>query len=63
MWGHAAIFAWGDFIFDRGRKLVGLQSPAACATRADGDSDPNFENYDLFHTKFPDIGRTVHARS
>ena len=33
-WGHAAIFAWSDLIFDRSRKLVGLQSPAACATRA-----------------------------
>ena len=44
-WGHAAIFAWSDLILDRSRKLVGLQSsPAACATHAGGDSDPNFEN-------------------
>ena len=33
-WGHAAIFARSDLILDRSRKLVGLQSPAACATRA-----------------------------
>lgn len=40
------------------RKLLGLQSPSACATRAGGESDPNFENnYD------PDTGRGVHARS
>jgi len=45
------------------RKLVGLQSPAACATRACGDSDPNFENYDLFHAQSPDTGRGVYARS
>ena len=49
VWGHAVIFAWSDLILDRSRKLVGLQSLAACATRAGGDSDPNFENYDLFH--------------
>ena len=42
---------------------LGLQSPAACATRAGGDSDPNFENYDIFHAQFPDTGRGVHARS
>ena len=48
---------------DRSRKLVGLQSPAACATRAGGDSDLNFENYDLFHARSPDNGRGVHARS
>jgi len=48
--GHAAIFAWSNPIFDRSRKLVGLQSPAACATRAGGDFDPNFENYDLFNS-------------
>ena len=35
-WGHAAIFAWSDLILDRSSKLVGLQSPAACATRAGG---------------------------
>jgi len=34
---------------DRSRKFVGLQSPAACATLAGGDSGLNFENYDLFH--------------
>ena len=42
VWGHAAIFTWSDLILDRSRKLVGLQSPAACATRMGGDSDPNF---------------------
>ena len=41
-------------ILDRSRKLVGLQSPAACATRVGGDSDPNFDNYDLFHAQSPD---------
>jgi len=56
VWGHAAIFSWSDLILDRSRKLVGLQSPAACATRAGGDSDPNFENYDLFHDQSPDTG-------
>ena len=63
VWGHAAIFAWSDLILDRSRKLVGLQSPAACATRAGGDSDSNSENFDLFHTQSPDTGRGVHARS
>ena len=61
--GYAATFAWSDLILDRSRKLVGLQSPAACATRAGGDSDPNFENFDLFHAQSPDTGRSVHARS
>jgi len=63
VWGHASIFAWSDLILDRSRKLVGLQSPAACVTRAGGDSDPNFENYDLFHAQSPDTGRGVQARS
>jgi hypothetical protein len=63
VWGHAAIFAWSDLILDRSRLLVGLQSPAYCATRAGGDSDHNFENYDLFHAQSPDIGRGVHART
>ena len=54
VWGHAAIFAWSDLISDRSRKLVGLQSPAACA------SDPNFENYNLFHAQSPDTGCGVH---
>ena len=49
VWGHAAIFAWSDLVLDRSRKLVGLQSPAACATRAGGDSGPSYENYDFFH--------------
>ena len=45
VWGHEAVFAWSDLTLDRSRKLVGLQSsPAACTTRAGGDSDPNFEN-------------------
>ena len=63
VWGHAAIFAWRDLILDRSRKLVGLQSPTACATRVGGDSDPNFENYDLFHAQSPDTWCGVHARS
>jgi len=40
VWGHAAIFASSDLILDRSRKHVGLQSPAACATRVSGDFDP-----------------------
>jgi len=52
-------FAWSDLILDRSRKLVGLQSPAACATRAGGDSGPNFENYNLFHARSPGTGRGV----
>ena len=36
-----------DLILDRSRKLVGLQSPASCATRAGGDSGPDFEKYEL----------------
>ena len=44
------------------RKLAGLQSPAACATRAGGDSDPNFENYDLFHPQSPIGHRTRCSR-
>ena len=63
VWGHAAIFAWNDVILDRSRKLVCLQSPAACATRLGGDSDPNFENFDLFHAQSSDTGCRVHARS
>ena len=62
VWGHAAVFAWSDLILDRSCKLVGLQSPAACATRAGGDSGPNFENCDLFHAESLDTGRSVHAR-
>ena len=62
VWGHAAIFAWSDLILDRSHTLVGLQSPAACATRVGGVSDPNFENYDL-HAQPPDTGCGVHARS
>jgi len=54
---------WGvAVILDRSRKLVGLQSSAACATRAGGDSGPNFEDCSLFHAQSPDIGRGVHAR-
>ena len=63
VWGHAAIFAWSDLSLDRSRKLVGLRSPVACATRAGGDSGPNFENCDLFHAQSPGTGRGVHARS
>ena len=67
VWAHAAISAWSDLILDRSSKLVVLQSPAACATRAGGDFDPNFslsnfENYDLFHAQSPDTGRGVHSR-
>ena len=61
VWGHAAIFRLER---PRRRKLVGLQSPAACATRVGGDSNPNFfENYDLLHAQSPDTGCRVHARS
>ena len=63
MWNHAAILAWSDSILDRSHKPVGLQSPAACATRAGGDSGPNFENIGHFHPQYPDTGRGVHARS
>ena len=55
--GHAAIFAWSDLILDHNRKLVGLQSPAAC------DSGPYFENKDLFHAQSPDTERGVHSCS
>ena len=58
VWGHAAIFARSDLTLDRSRKLAGLQSPAACAARAGGNSDPNFENFDLFHAQSPDTGPT-----
>ena len=61
--GHAAVFAWIDLILDRSRELVGLLSPAACATRAGGDSGPNFENYDIFHAQSPDTGHGAHVRS
>ena len=37
VWDHVDNFAWSDLILDRSRKLVGLQSPAACATRSGGD--------------------------
>ena len=56
-------FAWSVLVLDRSRKLVGLQSPAICATRAGGDSDHNFESYGLFNAQYPDTGRGVHARS
>jgi len=59
---HAAVFAWSDLIFNRGRKLVGLQSPAACATRAGGESGPDFDNYDLFHTHCVSEHRTRCSR-
>jgi len=47
VWVHANVSAWSDLILDRSRKLSGLQSLAACATRAGGDSDPNFEIREL----------------
>jgi len=62
-WGHTAIFAWSDLIFERRRKLVGMQSPAACATRTGSVSNLNFENYDLFHAQSPETGLGAHARS
>ena len=37
VWGHAAVFAWTNLILDRGRELIGLQSPATCATRVGSD--------------------------
>ena len=40
MRGHAAIIAWSYLTLNKSRKLAGLQSPAACATRAGGDCDP-----------------------
>jgi len=61
--GSCGRFSWSDLFLDRSRKLAGLQSPAACATRVGGDSDPSFENYDLFHAQSPDTGRGVYARS
>ena len=61
--GSCVVFAWSDLISDRSRKPVGLQSPAACAARVDGDSGPNFENYYLFHAQSPGTRRGVHARS
>ena len=43
---------------------IGAASSSACsATRVGGDSDPNFENYDLLHAQSPDTGCGVHARS
>jgi len=59
-WGH---FAWSDLVSDRSRKPVGLQSPAACATHAGGDSNPNFESYDLVHAQSPDTRCGGHTRS
>jgi len=43
-------------------QLVGLQSPAACATRVGGDFGPNFESWSLLHAQSPYTGRGVHAR-
>jgi len=63
VWGHAAIFAWSDLILERSSKLVGLQSPAACDTRAGGDSGTSSEKCELFHAQSPDSGRGVYARS
>jgi len=61
--GSCGQFAWSDLILDRSRKLVGLQSTAACATRVGGDSDLDFEICDLFHAQSPDTGRGVHTRT
>ena len=63
VWGNTAIFALSDLILDRSCKLVGLQLPATCATRAGGDFDHNFQNYDLFRTQPPDTRRGAYARS
>jgi len=57
--GHAAVFAWSNLILDRSRKLVGLQSPAACDAPTVGDSDPDFENCDLFRSSFTPSPRTL----
>ena len=61
--GYVATFDWSGLILDRSRKLVGLQSPATCATRAGGDSDPDFENCSLFHAQSPGTGDGAYARS
>jgi len=63
VWCHAAVFALSVLVLDCSRKLVGLQSPAACATRVGGDFDPDIENYDPFLARIPDTRRGVHARS
>jgi len=42
--------------------FVGLQSPAACATRVGGDSESNFKNYDLFHAQSSDTGQGAYTR-
>jgi len=55
--------ATSSWILERSRKHAGLQPPAACATRAGGNSNPNFENCDLFRAQSPDTGRGVHDRS
>ena len=60
---RSRIFAWSDLILDRSHKPVGLQSPAACATRVGGVSGPNFENCDLFHAQSPDTGHGAHWRA
>ena len=57
VWGHAAIFTLSDLSW------TGVSSSFACAIRSGGDSDPNFENYGIFHAQSPDTGRGVHARS
>ena len=43
--------------------VAGPQSPAACATRAGGDSGSNSENCDLLNAQSPGTGRGVHAGS
>jgi len=58
-----AIFAWSDLLLYRSRKPVGLQALAACARRAGDDSDPNFENNELFQAQSPNTGRGFHAYS
>ena len=40
--GYVAVFSLSDLVLDRSRKPVDLQSPAACGTRAVGDSNPNY---------------------
>ena len=56
MWDHAAISLGATLSWISAASSLGLQSSAACATRAGGDSD-------LFHAQSPDTGRGLHARS
>ena len=57
---HAAVVAWSALILNCSRMLGGLNSPAACATLAGGNFDPNTQHREL-RPQSPDIGRAVHA--